>query len=182
MATCTVTLAGFLLGTVLAFMMAVTALQRSVGGTIGQAVIRLQSALAGSGLGLLALLLVPEEEAAEGPREEGGRRPLPQRGLVGGLRHQAAPAQLVEHVAHGTDPFAVRRRGALSADPEQGRARAGISTLRGAFNKLGYHYPQQRIITLWDDVLPTINKFGRRDSSVAWTWKGFGNSSREAMQ
>ncbi|MGI9336270.1 MAG: hypothetical protein ACR2RL_24235, partial [Gammaproteobacteria bacterium] len=26
------------------------------------------------------------------------------------------------------------------------------------FNKLGYHYPQQRIITLWQDVLPTINK------------------------
>ena len=26
------------------------------------------------------------------------------------------------------------------------------------FNKVGYHYPQQRILTLWDDVLPTINK------------------------
>ena len=26
------------------------------------------------------------------------------------------------------------------------------------FNKAGYHFPQQRIITLWDDVLPTINK------------------------
>ncbi|MHC4091478.1 MAG: hypothetical protein ACYSVY_14610, partial [Planctomycetota bacterium] len=26
------------------------------------------------------------------------------------------------------------------------------------FNKLGYHYPQQRIITLWQDVVPTIDK------------------------
>jgi hypothetical protein len=26
------------------------------------------------------------------------------------------------------------------------------------FNKVGYHYPQQRIIALWDDVMPTINK------------------------
>ena len=26
------------------------------------------------------------------------------------------------------------------------------------FNKLGYHYPQERIITLWRDVVPTINK------------------------
>lgn len=26
------------------------------------------------------------------------------------------------------------------------------------FNKVGYHYPQQRIITLWEDAMPTINK------------------------
>jgi len=26
------------------------------------------------------------------------------------------------------------------------------------FNKAGYHFPQQRIIALWDDVIPTINK------------------------
>jgi hypothetical protein len=26
------------------------------------------------------------------------------------------------------------------------------------FNKVGYHYSQQRIITLWQDVVPTINK------------------------
>jgi hypothetical protein len=26
------------------------------------------------------------------------------------------------------------------------------------FNKLGYHFPQQRIITLWQDVIPTIEK------------------------
>jgi hypothetical protein len=26
------------------------------------------------------------------------------------------------------------------------------------FNKVGYHYPQQRIIALWNDVLPTIKK------------------------
>jgi uncharacterized membrane protein YccC len=43
----------------LVIMMAVTSLQHSVGGTIGQASIRLQSAVAGSGLGLLALLVVP---------------------------------------------------------------------------------------------------------------------------
>ncbi len=26
------------------------------------------------------------------------------------------------------------------------------------FNKLGYHYPQQRIVSLWEDALPYINK------------------------
>ena len=26
------------------------------------------------------------------------------------------------------------------------------------FNKLGYHFPQERILTLWQDVIPTINK------------------------
>jgi hypothetical protein len=26
------------------------------------------------------------------------------------------------------------------------------------FNKVGYHYPQQRIISLWNDILPTIDK------------------------
>ncbi len=41
-------------------MMAVTSLQRSVGGTLGESAMRLQSALAGSALGLLCLLLVPE--------------------------------------------------------------------------------------------------------------------------
>jgi uncharacterized membrane protein YccC len=44
----------------LVIMMAVTSLQRTVGGTIGQGVIRLQSALAGSVLGLLCLVLLPE--------------------------------------------------------------------------------------------------------------------------
>lgn len=45
----------------LVIMMAVTALQHSVGGTIGQASIRLQSAVAGSVLGFLALLVIPAE-------------------------------------------------------------------------------------------------------------------------
>ncbi|HSP78627.1 MAG TPA: hypothetical protein VLQ93_08870, partial [Myxococcaceae bacterium] len=26
------------------------------------------------------------------------------------------------------------------------------------FNKVGYHYPQERILTLWEDVLPTLNR------------------------
>lgn len=26
------------------------------------------------------------------------------------------------------------------------------------FNKLGYHYPQQRILSLWDDVVPTLDR------------------------
>jgi hypothetical protein len=43
------------------------------------------------------------------------------------------------------------------------------------FNKLGYHYPQQRIITLWQDVVPTIDKtrppepFARRPTSSVST-------------
>lgn len=43
----------------LVIMMAVTALQRTVGGTIGQALVRLQSALAGSVIGLVCLALLP---------------------------------------------------------------------------------------------------------------------------
>lgn len=43
----------------LVIMMAVTGLARSVGGTMGQAMIRLQSALVGSLLGLLCLFLLP---------------------------------------------------------------------------------------------------------------------------
>lgn len=43
----------------LVIMMAVTSLQRTVGGTIGQALMRLQSAVAGSVIGFLALALLP---------------------------------------------------------------------------------------------------------------------------
>ncbi|EYD71548.1 hypothetical protein Rumeso_04949 [Rubellimicrobium mesophilum DSM 19309] len=43
----------------LVIMMAVTGIERSVGGTLGQLAIRLQSALAGSLLGLLCLAVVP---------------------------------------------------------------------------------------------------------------------------
>jgi uncharacterized membrane protein YccC len=43
----------------LVIMMAVTALERSVGGTMGQAVVRLESAAAGSAIGIVALLLTP---------------------------------------------------------------------------------------------------------------------------
>lgn len=56
-------LAASLLGDLEAFlviMMAVTSLQSSVGATMGQAVMRLQSALAGSLLGLACLALLPE--------------------------------------------------------------------------------------------------------------------------
>ncbi len=43
----------------------------------------------------------------------------------------------------------------------QGKARlyqAANVQFDAVFNKVGYHYPQQRIIALWNDVLPTINK------------------------
>jgi uncharacterized membrane protein YccC len=43
----------------LVIMMAVTSLQRSVGGTMGQALIRLQSAVVGSLIGFLCLALLP---------------------------------------------------------------------------------------------------------------------------
>ena len=43
----------------LVIMMAVTALERSVGGTVGQAMVRLESAFAGSVIGIVALLLTP---------------------------------------------------------------------------------------------------------------------------
>jgi len=46
--------------TFLVIMMAVTSLQRSVGGTLGEAMTRLQAALVGSALGLVGLLAVPE--------------------------------------------------------------------------------------------------------------------------
>ena len=36
--------------------------------------------------------------------------------------------------------------------------KAAVVQVDTVFNKVGYHYPQQRIITLWDDVQPTLNK------------------------
>ena len=49
--------------------------------------------------------------------------------------------------------------------PQPGRGADDPFVYKGAniqidavFNKVGYHYPQQRIIALWEDVLPVINK------------------------
>ena len=36
--------------------------------------------------------------------------------------------------------------------------KAGNVQIDAVFNKVGYHYPQQRIISLWEDVNPFINK------------------------
>ncbi|MCM2357041.1 MAG: copper oxidase [Geobacteraceae bacterium] len=36
--------------------------------------------------------------------------------------------------------------------------KAAVIQIDAVFNKAGYHYPQERIISLWEDVLPTINK------------------------
>ncbi|HET8538634.1 MAG TPA: hypothetical protein VFL83_02060 [Anaeromyxobacter sp.] len=51
--------------------------------------------------------------------------------------------------------------GGITFGQQAGRARlyqgANIQ-FDAVFNKVGYHYPQQRIIALWNDVLPTINK------------------------
>ena len=44
---------------------------------------------------------------------------------------------------------------------QAGKARlyqAAALQFDAVFNKAGYHYPQQRILALWNDVLPTINK------------------------
>jgi len=51
--------------------------------------------------------------------------------------------------------------GGTSWNHGAGRARlyqAANIQFDAVFNKVGYHYPQQRIIALWNDVLPTINK------------------------
>jgi len=53
-----------------------------------------------------------------------------------------------------------------TADGGTGFTGAGVKRVyKGAnvqfdavLNKVGYHYPQQRIIALWEDVMPTINK------------------------
>ena len=53
------------------------------------------------------------------------------------------------YVDLGTSPF--------NADTPRVYKGANIQ-IDAVFNKLGYHYSQQRIIALWEDVLPTINK------------------------
>ena len=35
--------------------------------------------------------------------------------------------------------------------------KGAVIQIDAVFNKVGYHFPQQRIITLWDDVAPTLN-------------------------
>jgi len=50
---------------------------------------------------------------------------------------------------HGKSPF-------TSTSPRVYKA-ANVQ-FDAVFNKLGYHFPQQRIITLWQDVVPTIKK------------------------
>jgi hypothetical protein len=46
----------------------------------------------------------------------------------------------------------------LTFTPENPRYKAANIQIDAVFNKVGWHYPQQRIISLWEDVLPTINK------------------------
>ena len=41
---------------------------------------------------------------------------------------------------------------------ERFQPKPGVKYTAAVFNKAGYHYPQQRIIALWEDALPTIEK------------------------
>jgi len=58
----------------------------------------------------------------------------------------------------GTSPNATF----TSVAPQFGQAKprvykAAVIQFDAIFNKVGYHFPQQRIITLWEDAVPTIN-------------------------
>jgi manganese oxidase len=53
----------------------------------------------------------------------------------------------------------LRTRGSSTFTANKPRVYKGANIQFDAvFNKLGYHYPQQRIITLWEDAVPVIEK------------------------
>ncbi|MGD8931223.1 MAG: hypothetical protein PVI52_01545, partial [Chromatiales bacterium] len=57
------------------------------------------------------------------------------------------------------DPASLTTRGASSHSSENPRTyKVANIQIDAVFNKVGYHYPQERIIALWEDVAPTIDK------------------------
>ena len=57
------------------------------------------------------------------------------------------------------DPATLKTRGSSPFHSENPRTyKIANVQIDAVFNKAGYHYPQERIIALWEDVLPTINK------------------------
>ncbi len=59
--------------------------------------------------------------------------------------------------ALGTDGLGIAGSSPFNADTP--RVYKGVNIQFDAvLNKLGYHFPQERIITLWQDAVPTINK------------------------
>jgi len=59
----------------------------------------------------------------------------------------------------GDTPTGLNTRGSSFFTADRPRVYKGSDIQFDAvFNKVGYHYPQQRILTLWADAVPTINK------------------------
>jgi len=57
------------------------------------------------------------------------------------------------------DPATLNTRGGSDYTSENPRTyKLANIQIDAVFNKVGYHYPQERIIALWEDVEPTINK------------------------
>ncbi len=57
----------------------------------------------------------------------------------------------------GADGLSTRGRSEFPSENPRTYKLANIQ-IDAVFNKVGYHYPQERIIALWEDVEPTINK------------------------
>ena len=57
----------------------------------------------------------------------------------------------------GNKALSVRGSSAFNADRPRTYKGANIQ-FDAVFNKAGYHYPQQRILTLWEDAVPVIEK------------------------
>jgi len=57
------------------------------------------------------------------------------------------------------NPETYKEGGAVTNGSENPRTyKIANVQIDAVFNKVGYHYPQERIIALWEDVVPTINK------------------------
>jgi len=57
------------------------------------------------------------------------------------------------------NPSTLKTRGGSDFTSENPRTyKLANIQIDAVFNKVGYHYPQERIIALWEDVEPTINK------------------------
>ncbi len=63
------------------------------------------------------------------------------------------------HFFSGESLSGMSFRGASPFGADNPRVYKGVNIQFDAvFNKVGYHYPQQRILTLWEDAWPVINK------------------------
>ena len=98
---------------------------------------------------------VPGSFVTNGSGRPDAGRPLPR--AVRGRPGQPAPRWLHRLVLR--PPRRHRHTGSSTFNADNPRIYKGANIqFDVVLNKLGYHYPQERILTLWEDAVPTITK------------------------